>query len=266
MENFADYILAEQDLAAKMEIVYYLAKKEKIFFDQSVVFKTEIARMFLNYSKIDVDKNLLLTACLLCNCKKIDNAQEIGSIHTYAIDGAKYLGTMGFDQKFCKICEEVNRYSNSNPREKESDVLELVDQFGGMLLDRPERIGFKPDEALVLLEHRNLKDVYNRYLETFIEFVNYMENIKISEVVNMTAFRRLIKLHNDTQDMTKFIKEVVYEYEPKVDKLMLSTTEESKEKPEENVVVCNANNPNRPLFSAETTRKIMNHINDDEIV
>ena len=173
---------------------------------------------------------------------------------------------MGFDQKFCKICEEVNRYSNSNPREKESDVLELVDQFGGMLLDRPERIGFKPDEALVLLEHRNLKDVYNRYLETFIEFVNYMENIKISEVVNMTAFRRLIKLHNDTQDMTKFIKEVVYEYEPKVDKLMLSTTEESKEKTEENVVVCNANNPNRPLFSEETTRKIMNHINDDEIV
>ena len=222
--------------------------------------------MFLNYSKIDVDKNLLLTACLLCNCKKIDNAQEIESIHTYAIDGAKYLGTMGFDQKFCKICEEVNRYSNSNPREKESDVLELVDQFGGMLLDRPERIGFKPDEALVLLEHRNLKDVYNRYLETFIEFVNYMENIKISEVVNMTAFRRLIKLHNDTQDMTKFIKEVVYEYEPKVDKLMLSTTEESKEKTEENVVVCNANNPNRPLFSEETTRKIMNHINDDEIV
>ena len=31
MENFADYILAEQDLAAKMEIVYYLAKKEKMF-------------------------------------------------------------------------------------------------------------------------------------------------------------------------------------------------------------------------------------------
>lgn len=47
---------------------------------------------------------------------------------------------------------------------------------------------------------------------------------------------------------------------------MLSTTEESKEKTEENVVVCNANNPNRPLFSEETTRKIMNHINDDEIV
>ena len=42
--------------------------------------------------------------------------------------------------------------------------------------------------------------------------------------------------------------------------------ESNKEKTEENVVVCNANNPNRPLFSEETTRKIMNHINDDEIV
>ena len=38
-------------------------------------------------------------------------------------------------------------------------LLELVDQFGGMLLDRPERIGFQPDEALVLLEHRNLKEM-----------------------------------------------------------------------------------------------------------
>ena len=50
MNTFADYILEEQDLAAKMEIVYYLSKKSKIFFDKSVVFKTEIARLFLNYS------------------------------------------------------------------------------------------------------------------------------------------------------------------------------------------------------------------------
>ena len=65
-----------------------------------------------------------------------------------------------------KLIEEVNRYSGSYPREKESDVLELVDQFGGMLLDRPERIAFKVDEALVLLEYRNLKDKYNRYFKT----------------------------------------------------------------------------------------------------
>ena len=29
MENFAEYILNEEDLAAKMEIAYYLSKKKK---------------------------------------------------------------------------------------------------------------------------------------------------------------------------------------------------------------------------------------------
>ena len=57
--------------------------------------------------------------------------------------------------------------------------MELVDQFGGMLLDRPERIGFKPDEALVLLEYRNLKGKENVYLEQFKEFVNRMQEVYI---------------------------------------------------------------------------------------
>ena len=42
--------------------------------------------------------------------------------------------------------------------EKRKRHLELVDQFGGMLLDRLEkRIAFKVDEALVLLEYRDLR-------------------------------------------------------------------------------------------------------------
>ena len=65
METFADYILKEEDIATKMDITYYLAKKTRIFFDKSVVFKTEIARLFLDYMKIDIDKNEVLTACLL---------------------------------------------------------------------------------------------------------------------------------------------------------------------------------------------------------
>ena len=258
MDTFANYILEEFDLASKMEIVYYLAKKNRIFFDKSVIFKTEIARMFLNYSKIDVDKNLVLTASLLCNVKKVDNAQDIESIHTYAKKGAEYLSTLGFNKKFCKICEEVNRYSNSNPREKESDILELVDQFGGMLLDRPERIGFKPDEALVLLEYRNLKDEYNRYLETFIEFIRFIEKINVSEIVNMTALKRLVKIYTDTKNVVDFIKEVVYTYEPKVDKLI----EKQKEKLAKEMFN-NVNNPNRPLFSREAAKKIMNHLGEE---
>lgn len=261
METFAEYILDEKNLGSKMEIVYYLSKKAKIYFDKSVIFKTELLRLFLNYSKIEVDKNLILTASLLCNCKKINNAQDIEKIHSYAKEGAEYLRGLGFGKRFCKICEEINRYSGSNPRERESDILELIDQFGGMLLDRPERIGFKPDEALVLLEHRNLKDEYNRYLNTFIEFVNFMEKIEMEDVVNMSALRRLVKIHNETDELTKFIQEVVYEYEPKVDKLMNSYSDELAEE-----MLSKVNNPNRPLFSEATTKKILNHIADENIL
>ena len=260
MNTFADYILEEEELASKMEIVYYLSKKTRIFFDKSVVFKTEILRLFLNYSKIEVDKNILLTAALLCNCKKVDNAQDIERVHSYAKDGAEYLQTLGFGKKFCKICEQINRYSKSTPREKESDILELVDQFGGMLLNRPERIGFKPDEALVLLEHRNLKGEYNRYLETFIEFVNFLEKINVSDLVNMTALRRLVKIHNESEDVTKLIKEIIYNYEPRVDKIIGEYNQNASNEMFEKI-----DNPNRPLFSEETTKKIMNNMNEKTI-
>ena len=258
METFADYILDENNIGAKIEIVYYLSKKRKIFFDKSVVFKMEILRLFLNYSKIDVDKNMIITAELLCNCKKVNNAQDIEKIHSYAKEGAEYLREMGFGKRFCKMCEEINRYSNSNPRERESDILELVDQFGGMLLDRPERIGFKPDEALVLLEYRNLKDVYNRYLNTFIEFVQYLEKIKIDEMVSMTALRRLVKIYNETEDLIKFIKKVVYEYQPKIDSKIASYNKDVEQE-----IFGSSKDPNRALFSKETTKKILSHINEE---
>ncbi|MBO5479037.1 MAG: hypothetical protein J6A04_04990 [Clostridia bacterium] len=180
METFADYILSEHDYIKKMEIVYYLKKRTNIFFDNSVIFKTELARMFIENMKIDdVDKNLVLTACLLCSCKKTDNPQDLSRIKSYAKEGAEYLATLGFDKRFCKICEEVNRYSGSGPREKESDILELVDNFGGMLLNRPERRGFPVDEALILLEFRNMKGKNNRYLEKFKEFVCITEEIAV---------------------------------------------------------------------------------------
>ena len=257
METFADYILDERKLPAKMEIVYYLSKKTKIYFDKSVIFKTELLRLFLNYAKIEVDKNLLLTVSLLCNCKKINNAQDIEKVHSYAKEGAEYLRELGFGKRFCKICEEINRYSGSNPRERESDILELIDQFGGMLLDRPERIGFKPDEALVLLEHRNLKDEYNRYLETFIEFINFMEKIQMNDLVNMSSIKRLVKIHNETETVTQFIENIINEYEPKVDKLLKQYMNDIAEGIFENI-----DNPNRPLFSPETTKKILKNMEE----
>ena len=103
MEDLATYILEEKDLSQKMLITYYLSKKIGIFFDKSIVLKAEIMKLFIEYMKIEVDENLVLTTMLLCNCKKVENAQKIGKLETYAKEGAEYLATLGFGKQFCKI-------------------------------------------------------------------------------------------------------------------------------------------------------------------
>lgn len=255
MDTFAEYILNEKNLASKMEIVYYLSKKERIFFDKSVVVKTELARLFLKYNKLDLDENLVLTACLLCNCKKVENVRDLEEIRKYAKNGAEYLETLGFDRKFCKICEELNRYSGSNPREKESDVLELVEQFGGMILDRPERIGLETDEASVLLIHRNLKNKYNRYVEIFLQFIEMLDEIHMGEFVEIKALKRLVKIYNETEELIEFIKKVINQYEPQIDTLI-----NKKYKKIKNQMFEGTTNSNRSLFTEETTRKILENI------
>lgn len=246
MKGFAEYIFNEKDLISKMEIIYFLSPKLGMNFDKSIVFKTEIARMFLKYTNVELDNNLVLTACLLCNCKKVDDAQKIGKLKTYALEGAEKLKTIGFDERFCKICEGVNRYSGVNPREAESDVLELVDQFGGMLIDRPERVGFAPDEALVLLEHRNLKSDYNRYLEIFRGFVETMEKIYIQGVVNTTVFARLQKLIREAKDVPEFVELISKDYSVSVDKKLEEVIKQKEI-------------PNRAMFSSEIEEKILKH-------
>ena len=96
-------------------------------------------------------------------------------------------------------------------------------------------------------------------METFIEFVKFMEQIQVSELVNMTALKRLVKIYNETREIINFIKEIVYNYAPKVDKLIETQKEKiSKE------MFDKVKDPNRPLFSEETAKKIMNHL-DGEI-
>lgn len=183
-ETFADYILSEQDWGKKLEIMYYLKKRTNIFYDNTVIFKTLITRMFLDYLKanepnLNLDENLIVTARLLCDCCKVENSTNLEEIKNYAKRGAEYLSTLGFSDQFCKICEGVNRYTIKEDRPIESDILELSDQFGGMVLDRPERIGFKTDEAMVLLQYRNLKDKNNQLVEQFAQFINALQKIEV---------------------------------------------------------------------------------------
>ena len=95
-ENFADYILSEHDWIKKMEIMYYLKKKIDIFFDTSVVFKTELLKLFLDNTDLGLDENTLITACLLCNCKKTDTFTTMEDIQSYAKKGAQYLSEVEF--------------------------------------------------------------------------------------------------------------------------------------------------------------------------
>lgn len=180
METFADYILNEQDYVKKLEIVYYLQKRTDIFFDNSVILKAEIARLFLEETNLpEINENWVITACLLCGCKKMKDPADISRLKVYAKEGANYLRTLGFPERFCKICEQVNRYSGLEPREPEGDILELVDNLGGLLLDRPERRGFPIDEAITLLEYRNLRNVNNTYINQFKEFIAKEEGVAI---------------------------------------------------------------------------------------
>lgn len=280
MENFATYILNEKNHIQKMLIAYYMSKRTGIFFDKSIILRAEIARMFLNYASLDVDKNEILTAVLLCNCKKVDNVQKIGKLKTYAKEGAEYLATLGFSKRFCKICEGLNRYSNIEPRKKESDILELIDQFTGLILKRAEREAFTPREALIILRSRNLKNVDNRYLEDFVLFVNEMENVYIKDIVDVPVIRKLAFLTEREKSVKSYIGKLGNRYSEQIDRLMKVDIKKQTEKilykelPTANKMdsvkkrietvhrytrKIRKNNAERSLFSQEVANRVLSH-------
>ena len=293
MKDFATYILEEKDYIQKMLIAYYMSERTKIFFDKSIILRAQIAKMFLNFINADVDYNEVITAMLLCNCKKVDNSQKLGKLETYAKEGADYLATYGFDERFCRICEGLNRYTGVNPREKESDILELVDQFTGLILRRVERDAFTPKEALIILKERNLKNIENRYLEDFIVFVNSMEEVYIKDAVEVPVLKKLVTLCEREKSVKSYISVLANRYSEEIDRLMeINVKEQSKEifsiEPEKtkqnsssNVIQKTKNkfeeakqkvktahrytraiqkkNAERALFSKETAQRIMNH-------
>ncbi len=181
MATFAEYILGEPNFIKKVEIVHFLSKKQNIFFNNTIIMKAELAREFIDIMKLDVDKNMVITACLMYSCLRIDTADEAERAKKSIDEDRKFLKQLGFSDKFAKICTEYNRnYIESNEeREKESDILEIVDQFGAMLANRQDRLAYSVEEAMHILKKINLKNSGNKYLELFEEFVDVMEDIKV---------------------------------------------------------------------------------------
>lgn len=212
MENFAEYFLSQEDYIERVTILFYAQKHNNIFFDSSVIFKTELARMFLNKKKIDVDYDLVINTSLLFACKRHIDPSNLEKVKTYAKEGAEYLSLLGFSDKFCKVCQEVNRYSKLGEREPESDVIELVDNFGGMLLTRSDRRGFPIDEALTLLETRNLKGCDNRFLQEFNEFVSETEETSKKKAMTddlflgeIASLNQLTEQYREMPELHKYI-------------------------------------------------------------
>lgn len=182
MATFAEYILGEPNFIRKVEIVHFLKKKQPtIFFNNSVIMKAEIAREFIDIMKLDVDKNMVITACLMYSCLRIDEPDEVERAKKSVETDRAFLKSLGFDERFCKICTEYNRNQlyKDEEREKESDILEIIDQFGALLVNRQDRLAYSVEEALSIIKNENLKGLKNNYLNVFEEFVEVMEEIKV---------------------------------------------------------------------------------------
>lgn len=181
--KFAKMILEEKNFLKKIDLVAYLAQKDKNYFDTSVIYKGEIAKLFVNKMKLEgINENEVITAALMYSCKKIDSAQEIERLKNEKIKDYEYLKSLGFSDRFCKICIEHTRYNEPTEnyeREPEGDILELVENYVGLTMHREDRMAFPIDEAMDLIEHKNLQGKNNKYLNEFKEFIQIMEEIKI---------------------------------------------------------------------------------------
>ena len=180
MNKVARYIYNQKNFVRKIEMVYYIKKINDLFFDTSVIFKAELARMFMDSMCLDVDDNLVITASLVYSLKKENSFLERERIKTEKSNYKAYLANLGFDEDFCKKAMEYNRVNEDENyvRSKEGDVLELVELFGGMLLHREDRLGFAPKEAVEILKTKRFSKVNNRYFKDLELFVSVMESVQ----------------------------------------------------------------------------------------
>ena len=80
----------------------------------------------------------------------------------------------------------------------------------------------------------------------------------MNELVSMPALARLVKVYNDSSNVISFIKELIYNYEPKINLLIDKKIEAIALETFED-----CENPNRPLFSPKTAQKVLKHISGE---
>ena len=224
MQKIARFIYGQKSFMRKVEMVYYLKKLNNLFFDNSVIFKAELARMFIDSMFLDVDKNLVVTSVLVYSLKKVNSPQERSRILTEKQRDKEFLQKLGFTEDFCRVAMEYNRVNEPEGYERtpEGDVLEIVENFGGMLLHREDRLGFAPKEALEILENTTFKNSDNRFFEDFKFFLDVFESVQGLGLVTKLQ-RNINKIKRD--DISSAVR-AIYDHRDNIENVFMLTEHE----------------------------------------
>lgn len=190
--NIADALLKEEDLIRKFEIMFYLQKKESIFFNTTSMIKAELMRMFLEEQKIpNIDISEMLTMSLIYTVKRIDSPQERQRMKDNKQENMEYIQSLGFSDEFAK---NATYYKEGDvpdaERTVEEKILDIFDQFAGLISHREERIAYDIPQALDVLEKTNMASTSNEYLPIFIK---YIQEVDESEGAQMGVISDLQK-------------------------------------------------------------------------
>lgn len=210
---FAKSILEEKELIKKVEIVRrYQQSTIKVFFDTTSILKAELARLFIEQMNLeDVDKNKVMTACLVYAFKRTGSPMEKERIKREKEEDKKFLQSLGFEEDFYKICGEYNRYNEpaDYEREKEGDILEIIDKFVGLIMHREDRPAFPVADALDLLNTKLLNGIDNRYKNKFTQFAQELENIEVSRNIGIMTYFAISVNKNQRHDIASMIETIV---------------------------------------------------------
>lgn len=229
--NIADALLEEKDLIRKFEIMFYFQKKESIFFNTTSMIKAELMRMFLEDQKIEgLDISEMLTMALIYTVKRIDSPQEIQRMTDNKEENMKYIQSLGFSKEFAK---NATFYKEEDvvpeKRTVQEKILDIFDQFAGLISHREERIAYKIPQALDVLEKTNLASSENEYLPIFIQFVKEKDQSVGAQLGVISDLQRNINIlaKDDITNATRLIYDAREKLEGTFEPYKIGETKES---------------------------------------
>lgn len=210
---FAQSILEEKELIKKVEIILRYQKSTiDVFFDTTSILKAELTRLLIEKMNIeDVDKNKVITASLVYAFKRTNSPMEIERIKKEREQDKIFLKSLGFDEKFCKMCSEYNRYTEpaSYEREKEGDIIELMDKFVGLIMHREDRPAYSINDAIEILDRKILDGVDNRYENKLIQLIGWLEGIEVTRGVGVMTYFASSVNKNQRHDISSMIETIL---------------------------------------------------------